>query len=102
MQMKSFGLDRRAMAIDPGCDVHLEAGVAGGPRHRQAVRDEIPILGDEIDERAGAALRGSAAAGGPALRGVRELRDRADDVIEARCSRRLENEAIVHRQLVEP
>ena len=50
METKSFGLDRRAMAVDMGCDVHLESGVAGGTGHRQAMRDEIPILGDQIDQ----------------------------------------------------
>ena len=37
MQMESFRLDRGAMTVNAGCDMHLEPGVAGGPRHRQAM-----------------------------------------------------------------
>jgi hypothetical protein len=37
MQVKSFRLDRGAMTVNAGCDVHLEPGVSGGPRHRQAM-----------------------------------------------------------------
>ena len=60
MQMKSFGRDRRAVAIDAGRDMHLEARVAGGARHRQAVRDEVPILGHEIDDAGRRRLGGRA------------------------------------------
>ncbi len=102
MQMKSFRLDRRAVAIDAGRDMHLEAGVAGGARHRQAMRDEVPVLGHEIDDAARRRL-GSA----PSRRRCighrsRKLRDRADDVIEARGPRRLDDEAVVRGQLIEP
>ena len=51
MEMKPFRLDGGAMAVDAGRDMHLEARVAGGARHRQAMGDEIPILGHEIDDR---------------------------------------------------
>ena len=50
MEMKSFRFDRGAVAIDASRDMHLEAGIAGGARHRQAMGDEIPILGHEIDD----------------------------------------------------
>ncbi len=50
VEMKPFRLDRAAVAVDPGGDMHLEARVAGRARHRQAVGDEIPILGHEIDD----------------------------------------------------
>ena len=48
--MKSFRLDGGGVSIDPGRDVHLEAGVARGARHRQPVRDEVPVFGDEVDD----------------------------------------------------
>ena len=50
MEMKPFRFDRGAMAVDAGRDMDLEAGIAGGARHRQAMGDEIPILGHEIDD----------------------------------------------------
>ena len=50
MKVKPFRFNGRAMAVDAGRDMHLEAGIAGGARHRQAMGDEIPILGHEIDD----------------------------------------------------
>ena len=50
MEMKPFGLDGGAMAVDAGRDVHVEARVASGARHRQAMRHEVPVLGHEIDD----------------------------------------------------
>ena len=88
------------MAIDAGRDMHLETRIARGARHRQAMRDEIPVFGDEIDEpwlhavarrrRRGALARG------------RQFGDRADDVIEAGRARGLVDEAVVRAQLIEP
>src|SRR5262249_61454679 len=49
VQMKAFGLDGGAMAVDAGGAVHLETGVAGRARHRQAMGDEVPVLGHEVD-----------------------------------------------------
>ncbi len=97
MQMKPFGLDGGAMAVNAGCDVHLEAGVAGGARHRQAMGDEVPVLGHEIDDaRRRSAHAARRQAGVCGIRScVRELRDRANDVIEAGCPRRLEDEDVV-------
>ena len=50
MQLKSLRFDVRAVAVVACCNVDLEAGVARGARHRQAVRYEVPVLGDEIDD----------------------------------------------------
>src|SRR5262249_61656872 len=49
VQMKAFGLDGGAMPVDASGDVHLETGVAGRARHRQAMGDEVPVLGYEVD-----------------------------------------------------
>ena len=38
------------MRAHPGRDDDLEAGAAGGAGHRQTVRAEIPILGDEKEQ----------------------------------------------------
>ena len=48
--MKTFRLYGVAMAIDARCDMYLEPCRARRPRHRQAVREEIPVLGYEIDD----------------------------------------------------
>ena len=104
MQLKPFGLDCRTMAINASCDVHLEARIAGRARHRKPVRDEVPVLGYEIDHaRSGGARFGYRRADSHRGREhVRELRDRADDVIEAGGARRLHDENIVGAQLIEP
>src|SRR5688500_4699327 len=47
---KSFRLDRGTVAVDAGHHDDVEAHVAGGPSHREPVRDEIPILGDEVED----------------------------------------------------
>src|SRR5205807_6969216 len=84
MQVKSFRLDRGAMTINAGSDMHLEAGIARRARHRQAMGHEVPVLGHEINHaRRGAASiacrrNGSKGVGNRA----RELRHCADDVIE--------------------
>src|SRR5512133_1817631 len=49
MQVKSFRLDRGAMTVDTGSDMHLEAGIARCARHRQAVGHEVPVFGHEIN-----------------------------------------------------
>src|SRR4029077_2245088 len=48
VQVKPLGLDGSTMPVDAGGDVHLEAGVASRARHRQAMGDEVPILGHEV------------------------------------------------------
>jgi hypothetical protein len=48
--MKTFRLYCVAMAINARCDMYLEPCRARRPRHRQAVREEIPVLGYEIDD----------------------------------------------------
>ena len=48
--MKTFPLYCVALAIDARCDMYLEPCRARRPRHRQAVREEIPVLGYEIDD----------------------------------------------------
>jgi hypothetical protein len=50
MEQKTFGFNRGAMAVDAGGNMHLVSGVARGASHRQAMRDEVPILGDQVDE----------------------------------------------------
>ena len=44
----AFRGDALAVLPDPGRDRHLEARRTGGARHRQEMRDEKPVLGDEI------------------------------------------------------
>ena len=56
MERKTFGFDGRAMAVNMGGDVHLVARVARGAGHRQAMRDEIPIFGDQVDQARGAQM----------------------------------------------
>ena len=61
MQRKAFGLDRRCAVLHPGGDVHVEAGIARGARHRQPVRQESPILRSDVKEprrRSGRITRG--------------------------------------------
>ena len=48
--MKTFRLYRGAMTVDARCDMYLEPCRTRRTRHRQAVRDEIPVLGYEIDD----------------------------------------------------
>ncbi len=47
---ETFPADVRRILRHIGGDMHREAGCARSPRHRQAVRQEIPILGRDIDE----------------------------------------------------
>src|SRR5205823_8775092 len=92
MQLKPFGLDCRTMAINASCDVHLEARIACRARHRKPMRDEVPVLGYEIDYAWGRGARfGYRRADSHRGREhVRELRDRADDVIETSGACRLD------------
>ncbi len=46
-QSEPLGADLLAVTLDPRRDDDLEPGIARGARHRQAVRPEIPILGDQ-------------------------------------------------------
>ena len=91
MERKTFGFDGRAMAVDMGGDVHLVSRIARGAGHRQAMRDEIPIFGDQVDQARRAQMpRPRFRARGGRCRKLQllEFRHRADDVIEARCPRR--------------
>ena len=49
-QPEPFAANALAMRLHPCRDNDLETGVARRPRHRQAVRPEIPILGDEEEQ----------------------------------------------------
>src|SRR5262249_59463152 len=49
-QRKPLAADLLAMCALPRRDDDLEPGIAGRPRDRQAVRAEIPILGDEKEQ----------------------------------------------------
>ena len=104
MQVESFRLDRGAMTVNAGGDMHLEPGIACCARHRQAVGDEVPVLGHEINHaRRGAALVVCRRTGGHGRgKRARELRDRADDVIETGGPRRLGDERVVRPQSIEP
>ena len=50
MQAKSLRFDRGAVPVDPGRHMDLKPGLPRGPRHRQAMRAKIPILGDKIEQ----------------------------------------------------
>ena len=47
MQDKAFRLDCGRALVDMCCNMNLEAGFAGGSRHRQAIQQERKILVDE-------------------------------------------------------
>ena len=49
MQREAFVADGVAVLADIGGDVNLEAGGAGGAGHRQAVRQEVPVLGHDVE-----------------------------------------------------
>src|SRR5665811_2627830 len=49
MQDESLALDRGGVAGDPGRDMDLKARGSRRPRHRQAMRYEIPVFGNEIE-----------------------------------------------------
>jgi hypothetical protein len=104
MQVKAFRRDRGSVAIDSGRHMDLEAGLARRPCHRQAMRDEIPVLGHEIDDaRLAFACGGRRWVGcGNLGRGGLQFGDRADDVVEAGRPRGFHNEAVARVQLVEP
>ncbi len=50
MQREAFRLDGCAAVDHAGRHMHLVAGLARRPRHRQAVREEIPVFGNEIED----------------------------------------------------
>ena len=50
MQHEAFRLDRRRAVDHPRRHMNLEARVARRARHRQAMRQEIPVLGDDIEQ----------------------------------------------------
>src|SRR6266481_4471497 len=49
-QPEPLGADLLAVTLHPRRDDDFEPGLARGARHRQAVRPEIPILGDEEEQ----------------------------------------------------
>ena len=49
-QGEAFCANLPAMRLHSGRDDDLEAGIAGGPGDRQAMRAEIPILSDQKEE----------------------------------------------------
>ena len=51
--MKSFGLDGPPWRSTRVATCTSKPAVACGTRHRQAMGDEIPIFGDQVDERGG-------------------------------------------------
>jgi hypothetical protein len=53
VQNEALGPDRLGVGADLGGDVDFEPGIARGARHRQAVRQEGPVLGDHIQNCAG-------------------------------------------------
>src|SRR5262245_61416830 len=50
MQPEPLGADRLTVISHACCDDDLEPGIAGSAGHRQPVRAEVPILGDQEDE----------------------------------------------------
>ena len=48
MQDETLGLDRIGALSDTCCNMNLEAGLAGGASHRQAVHQERKILIDDV------------------------------------------------------
>ena len=50
MQMKPFRLDCLAVPINAGGNMHLEAGLARRTGHGQSVRNEVPVLGNQIED----------------------------------------------------
>lgn len=50
MEREAFPPDGIGVVADIGGDMDLVAGGAGGARHRQPVRQEIPVFGHDIDE----------------------------------------------------
>ena len=50
MQRETLATDRLGRRIDVGRDVNLEAGIARGTRHGQAMRNERPVFVDEIKQ----------------------------------------------------
>jgi hypothetical protein len=50
MQHKAIRLDYSCAVRHLRCDVNFKASVACGDRHRQAVREKIPILGDNEED----------------------------------------------------
>ena len=58
-QAEALLLDALAMRVHAGRHQHLEAGIARGARLRQAVRPEIPVLGNQKQKPAGQGNRPS-------------------------------------------
>src|SRR5262245_26534146 len=54
MQLESFGFDRLGAIDYARCNVHFIARVAGRTSHWQPMRQEVPILRNDIEEARGA------------------------------------------------
>ena len=50
MQRDSQVFNGRAIGPHTGGDMHFIAGLLSSQRHRQPVRAEIPVLGDQIEQ----------------------------------------------------
>ena len=50
MQLEAVAFDGRAAVHDVCGNVHFIAGAQSGAGHRQAVRQEVPVLGHQIDQ----------------------------------------------------
>ncbi len=50
MKGEALLLDGTGVVADIGGDMDLEAGGAGGARHRQPMRQEIPVFGHDIEQ----------------------------------------------------
>ena len=53
MRHEAFLLDGGLAVLDAGRDMHLVAGVPRRTGHRQPVRQEVPVLGDDIEQGGG-------------------------------------------------
>ena len=51
VETKSFIRDRLRMRADIGDDMNVIARIPGGTRHRQPMREEVPVLCHQINER---------------------------------------------------
>ena len=50
MRHEAFALDRLPAILDASCDMNLVAGVPCRTSHRQAVRQEVPVFGHDIEQ----------------------------------------------------
>ena len=53
MRDEALGLDRLPALVQPRRDMNFVAGGLRRARHGQAVREEVPVLGDDIEDAGG-------------------------------------------------